>query len=736
MEPDEQAITIESSQALLGKVLEGKYRIDALVASGAMGGVYAGTHLDLGKKVAIKVLHPWLAQDMRSLQRFLQEARAICSLSHPNVVAVYRCGRDGNCIYIAMEYLEGESLAERIKRRGALPVDEAVYIVSEAAAGLAHAHGENILHRDVKPSNIMLGTADSANVHVVDFGIAKFSQLDLDPQAAQQQALTSTNATVGTPYYMSPEQGSRQELDHRTDIYSLGCVLYEALTGKVPFPGDSAFAIMLAHTTDQAPTMPKQIPMWLQSVVAKAMAKDRGQRYQSMEEFRQALLERQAAQSVVRRRKKRTRNTAIVVGTACALGAIASCAFFFLEPKSAPQPADLPSDVRRLEAIERFGKEGQRLWEAGQPAQASNFFVELKKVRDEGPQSRRIESTAWQYMPLMVLTDLALERLNNARDDAKYFVDSTRQYEGTSSITYARALGMLADVEYDSFNLREARRLFEESISIADHLHSHNGTEEVWRNHVYAETMSRFWTLDPKAAQITTQKVVDNYVIKKLPNVAISQAEYGLACAYANQRKWPEALEHLHRSNELVKGAADDVLHSVLRIETVGGVARNHRDFAVALKLADEGQRLSLRLPAELIPIHLTANRSAQIMALSRMGRLAERDRLLAQYIAEAPDENSRGIYSDLCGVIYCESKQFDKALVALEADIAWDLKHRASDQSLFDDYQRLGSVKLELGDRAGFKQSLKMMEKYATTEPLKARLHSISKDWGLTKLR
>jgi serine/threonine protein kinase len=582
-----------------------------------MGGVYAGTHIELSKKVAVKVLHPWLAEDMKSCQRFLQEARAICSLSHPNVVAVDRCGKDGNCIFIAMEYLEGESLAERIKKRGALGVDEAVYIVSEAAAGLQHAHSHGILHRDVKPSNIMLGTADSTSVHVVDFGIAKFNQ----PEAEQQQNLTSTNATIGTPYYMSPEQSSRQELDPRSDVYSLGCVLYEALTGKVPFEGENALSILLAHSQEQAPTLPKQIPMWLQTVVAKAMAKDREQRYQTMTDFRRALLEKEQAPHMVRRRKSRKRNTTIVIALACVAGALAAPLYMRHFEHRPVAPVDVSTESSRLDSVHRIGTAANKLRDLEKNADARTVYNQLRSYRGQH-NGYAVERAVWAYMTPMIMNELVLKQHADARSDADYFLESTKLLDGPSSLYYARALAVSGTVEYFTDRFAEARSLFAKAVQIADSADAQKFDDIVLKEQVYEQVLPLYYMVDAKAAEGPVRKVLEYNLKNHMPPTSIAYAYYALASVYAQQQRWPEARSSMEKCDQYLPPEYRPSLAHVVWVATLGNLARASKAYEEAAWYYSEMARLAETLPPSPDrTTYLNSALAAKKAMLEKLGR-------------------------------------------------------------------------------------------------------------------
>ncbi|MGH2663399.1 MAG: Stk1 family PASTA domain-containing Ser/Thr kinase [Actinomycetota bacterium] len=264
------------------RILNGRYEIDAPVGTGGMATVFRGTDTVLGRTVAVKLLADRFVRDEQFVTRFRREAQAAAGLNHPNVVSVYDTGDDGDAHYIVMEYVEGRTLADVLRDEGAVSPIQAVAIVDQVTRALEAAHEQGLVHRDVKPGNILL--TDGGAVKVTDFGIAR---------AATDETLTQTGIILGTASYLSPEQARGQAVDARSDIYSLGCVLFEMLTGQVPFTGDSAMAVAYQHVNEnpEPPSrMRDDVPAELDEIVMTAMAKDPGHRYPTAGEFRKALL--------------------------------------------------------------------------------------------------------------------------------------------------------------------------------------------------------------------------------------------------------------------------------------------------------------------------------------------------------------------------------------------------------------------------------------------------------------
>jgi serine/threonine-protein kinase len=278
---------------LIGQVLDEKYRLDEWLGEGGMGTVYRATHVLIDRPVAVKVLHPRYVEDEAAQQRFRREARAAGRLQHPNAVAVTDFGRtDAGCVYIVMELLEGRTLREVMAQDAPLPTERVITLMSQIAAAVEAAHEGGVIHRDLKPANIFVvqRKGQLPVVKVLDFGIAKLAADSLDDSDAKN--LTQTGVMIGTPRYMSPEQCDGEKLTPASDVYSLGIILYEMLTGETPFNGASPLAIALQHSSKQ-PRPPREIvptiPAELERVVLHALAKKPGDRPPDAGAFREEL---------------------------------------------------------------------------------------------------------------------------------------------------------------------------------------------------------------------------------------------------------------------------------------------------------------------------------------------------------------------------------------------------------------------------------------------------------------
>jgi len=277
--------TARVDEDLTGSVLLGRYQILRPLGVGGMGTVYLCEHTTILKKFAVKVLSNELSQRPDHVDRFLREARASSMISHPNVVEITDFGQTpGGAPFFVMEFLDGEDLSDTLARDGKLPWRQTKQMMLQICGALQAAHDQGIVHRDMKPGNVLRLDGDRDFVKVLDFGIAKVTSNEV-----KDRTLTQSGTVIGTPEYMSPEQGWGKPVDHRGDIYAVGVILFELLAGKVPFSGNSLMEILNRHMYEVPDVDGAGIPEDVGRIILKAMQKDRELRFQSMDEFSQAL---------------------------------------------------------------------------------------------------------------------------------------------------------------------------------------------------------------------------------------------------------------------------------------------------------------------------------------------------------------------------------------------------------------------------------------------------------------
>ncbi|TMU88405.1 Stk1 family PASTA domain-containing Ser/Thr kinase [Bacillus sp. BHET2] len=260
-----------------GKRISGRYRIIKLIGGGGMANVYLAHDVILDREVAIKMLRIDFANEEEFIKRFQREAQSATSLTHPNIVSIYDVGEEDELYYIVMEYVHGMTLKQYIQQHSPVQVDKAIDIMKQLTFAMSHAHQNHIVHRDIKPHNILLD--EEGNVKITDFGIA---------MALSATSITQTNSVLGSVHYLSPEQARGGMATKKSDIYSLGIVMFELLTGRLPFSGESAVSIALKHLQSETPSLKRwnpDIPQSVENIVLKATAKDPFRRYESLEEM-------------------------------------------------------------------------------------------------------------------------------------------------------------------------------------------------------------------------------------------------------------------------------------------------------------------------------------------------------------------------------------------------------------------------------------------------------------------
>jgi serine/threonine-protein kinase len=333
------------SDSLIDTLFDGRYRIERKLGAGGMADVYLAEDQELGRRVAIKILNSRHGNDDQFIERFRREAKNAAALNHPNIVSIYDRGEAEDTYYIAMEFLDGRTLKELIIGRGAAPINVAIEYARQILSALRFAHRHGIVHRDIKPHNVLVD--GEGRVKVTDFGIAR----------AGTSQMTETGSIVGTAHYLSPEQAKGGEVDQRSDLYSLGVVLYELLTGKTPFDGETPVEIAMKHLSTP-PKPPSQlrpdIPRELDMVVMRALAKNPDERYQSADEM-EGDLERVARGARVSATTADTATQVLRRPAAAAAAASATAATMIAPPpaSAAPPPAVIAEEEEYEEGGDR-----------------------------------------------------------------------------------------------------------------------------------------------------------------------------------------------------------------------------------------------------------------------------------------------------------------------------------------------------------------------------------------------
>lgn len=431
---------------LIGKRVGERYEILSLIGGGGMSHVYLAHDIILSRDVAIKILRYDFSNEEELHRRFQREALSATSLTHPNIVSVYDVGEDGDMHYIVMEYVKGKTLKQYIQEFSPLSPAKSVHIMKQLTSAIAHAHENGIIHRDIKPQNILMDA--EGNVKITDFGIAT---------TLNATSYTQTNSVMGTVHYLSPEQARGGGATEKSDIYSLGIVLYELLTGELPFSGESAVSIALKHLQSETPSVrafDASIPQALENVVLKATAKDANHRYSSMNEMEEDLQTclsaarvnepkfslpiddeatkaipiireklpvdellktkqidkvkpiekeqpKQSAQPVIQ--KKKRKKWPIIVGTVVALAILVFVLFFALKPSKVEIP-----DVTNLTVEEATADLEKAGFKVGEPIERNSEEVEKDKIIGTTPKAGLMRAKGTEIQMIVSLGEEAI----------------------------------------------------------------------------------------------------------------------------------------------------------------------------------------------------------------------------------------------------------------------------------------------------------------------------------------
>ena len=353
---------------MTGTLLGERYRLDHLIGRGGMAAVWSATDTVLGRPVAVKRLHSGLISDAEHAERFRREAMLVARLSHPNLVHLLDRGEDPEGPYLVMELIDGENLKTLIRREGALDPDEAARVCAQVGRALAYAHAQGVVHRDIKAQNVLI--TRHGEVKLADFGIARLMEAD------GQHGLTRTDMLMGSADYLSPEQADGRPVDARTDVYSLGILLYECLTGGLPFRGEGFVAVAMKQCSEPMPdprVAAPGVPDWLASCALRAGAKDPVERFPTAAEMVSALEERRMSTVLMpaigpvtpdedtarRRRPGRRRRGALLTGLAVlALGGAVSAGVILIDRADDSSPAATAAGPLRIAAVRDYDPEG------------------------------------------------------------------------------------------------------------------------------------------------------------------------------------------------------------------------------------------------------------------------------------------------------------------------------------------------------------------------------------------
>jgi len=531
LEPTSAPITTATVQSDQWVALGDRYEVEAILGAGGVGTVYKVHDQKLNLKLAAKVLHPHLAQDAKAAKRFDLEVKTASQLTHPNLVAIYEQSQtpDGYPLYL-MDFLDGKNMETVLIEETYLPPERALNLFAQICEAMNYAHLRGIIHRDIKPSNIMLLPTESGGelVKMLDFGIAKV----LAPLDEMPANLTQTGELFGSPVYMSPEQCTGARVDQRSDIYSLGCVMYEVLSGQKPFIGENPVQTILKHLREEAAPLPKHldIPDGLSTIVMNALAKDPAERYQNMQELIDDL--QRLPEGKIKRRTKRAiskRQLSLTLFmTVCLLGTTA----ILLSQNNQPEWVKLDNQASGL-------------FSAGKVEESGDIEIKAVEALEKTPQPLVVRLPIYDHAAMLMVSrhddERALQYYEKAAAAAQS-IHSTRQ-----------AAGYLEWIASISQSRGDYQRALEASLQL----------EQIYRS-LFGEHDLRY-----------------------------SDATYRVGCAYAGLNQNQDAITYLEQS---LKSSSGNDHGTWLALSWLSTLSAKEGDFDQAQKYYDQLLPLTTKL--------------------------------------------------------------------------------------------------------------------------------------------
>lgn len=610
---------IARAQSLVRTVLSGHFEITALVGIGGMSAVYKARDRNLGRDVAVKLLHPHLASHPASLKRFEQEAKAISHLNHPNIVNVFEYGiSPKGQPYLIMDYLAGVSLAGLLREEQHLPIERAVELFIPICDALSHAHKKGILHRDLKPSNVMLIKTEQQDhfVKLVDFGLAK-----LMPGADLEiRQLTQTGEVFGSPLYMSPEQVMGQTLDARSDIFSMGCVMYEVLTGAPPFVADNIMETMYKRVADdvEPPDPALNIPKELETLLLVSLTRQPDGRYQSMQELGQDLeLIKQGAGTSSKRirgfkKAQRSRIWSVYMKAAGVIAAAMLPLIVFVSVTSLSHEAQGGHES----AWARYDREGQKQYDSGAYASAEKHLTAaVKEAERFGEHDRRLMLSLDKLARLYRTTKKNLEaekveaRLAALKEQNQFGDEASNLYElaeMTLSLVpasidknkaaefqrLAEKLNHLSLLFIGQQDYEKAIELLQKALAIEQQLKITEGPTSARTLANLAVAAGKLGNYEQsqglfqKALQINAKSLGPTHP-------AVASSLYNLAVVAEEQGKYAEAEQQYKQSLDLYRNAyGKDAPEVAMTLTAFGGLYRKQHKIAQAEAIFKEAIRI------------------------------------------------------------------------------------------------------------------------------------------------